>query len=537
MAETGKKTPKTMNIVTLLEKMKSGRLNSMEDYKNMKYGIRVTTMEAEERFRRSENAKIKHECIYDEGSSECFWSVQRTRRPELNCNRGEKTSVIPPLCEQVTSALFLNNNDLLVGGGVSNNQLFFVSMKEVRNSNRMFKMLGENKINMAEYSLKMTPNTCKSVKNITEVLPKTKMPEWSRGVKGLEMNEYKNLIICSAKNGCDLAVLKLDQNIAKDENSYAESSEVISEAKNVKNPYLYTENTKFKMKTSAGTVTSFGMGSAHSRPISDMTWWRNQIAVTSGEDGLVAFWNLDKDSPKEMKEEWPNTILSITEAGVVKISNRLHQQQIFCVDRNKKRTRSNLVGVDEIEGTEMIVTCASEGSTHIIDGNEARLVEKRWFPSEHLPGRLRRDTGIIIDQDVCQDSKEIIVATAYKLMITDPRTPTDTILNISENELMFKHGFLTAVNTEDKIIAIGHRSGAISFYDRRNNKIFGDVGEDRSNRQIWSLGPSWQSQKEEACDTYPVRVLKSRGHRLLAGGGPIYNNGEYWSMSMLTLFE
>ena len=57
MAENVKKTPKTMNIVTLLEKMKSGRLNSMEDYKNMKYGIRVTTMEAEERFRRSENAK------------------------------------------------------------------------------------------------------------------------------------------------------------------------------------------------------------------------------------------------------------------------------------------------------------------------------------------------------------------------------------------------------------------------------------------------------------------------------------------------
>ena len=131
MAESIKKTPKNMNMVTLLEKMRAGRLNSMEDYRNMKYGIRVATMEATEKFRESESKKTnKHDCIFDEGSDECLWS-QRTKRPELNCNRGEKTSVIPPLCEQVTSALFLNDNDLLVGGGVSSNQLFVVSMKEV----------------------------------------------------------------------------------------------------------------------------------------------------------------------------------------------------------------------------------------------------------------------------------------------------------------------------------------------------------------------------------------------------------------------
>ena len=61
MAESIKKTPKNMNMVTLLEKMRAGRLNSMEDYRNMKYGIRVATMEATEKFRESESKKTnKH---------------------------------------------------------------------------------------------------------------------------------------------------------------------------------------------------------------------------------------------------------------------------------------------------------------------------------------------------------------------------------------------------------------------------------------------------------------------------------------------
>ena len=122
-----------MNLTTLLEKMRSGRAISVEDHENMNYGIKITTIEAAERFQRSKSVKIKH----GTGSSD----YKRARSPELNCNRGEKSSVIPPLTEQVTAALFLNDNDLLVGGGVSSNQLFLVSMSEVRESNRMFKKL------------------------------------------------------------------------------------------------------------------------------------------------------------------------------------------------------------------------------------------------------------------------------------------------------------------------------------------------------------------------------------------------------------
>ena len=538
-----RRIPDTVSIPFVLNQMQIGKTR----YRDINYGTRVIAVQnvdMEKVGRNMTESSGEEVEISQDGKKDAIY-----KPAPLNCHSGLKVSVIPPTCEQVTGAMFIDSNFVLLGGGVTSNELYVVDVKEVRRANSKFKETARDG-SVKPDSLKMAPDIGRSVERVSRILPKTNNSWWTRGTKGLKMNRPEDLIICSAANGCNLAILKIQQN-----EHWGEGLHMANEAKNKdgiiknpkeenKNPNQFNDDEKYALQSKAGTLMRWGVGMAHSRPIAGFAWLADYIAITAGEDGLVALWDVRKNNPKEIQDQWPTGMVQITERGVGRISNRLHQRKMIAVNSFIKNRRFELVGVNEIAGTGKIVSCAAGGSVHIMDGVTATHAEKRCLPQEQLPIKMSPNTKIFVAQDVSNEIREVVAATNYKLMMVDDRKPDYTqIVNICENELMPRHGRITAVNAKDELYSIGHVSGAISFLDRRTNKILGDEGDDRRQRKIWNLGPSWLSvtdgrlDQDEPFDYYPVRTMCTRGHRLLAGGGPISCNGLTWAVAMMSLFE
>ena len=104
-----------------------------------------------------------------------------------------------------------------------------------------------------------------------------------------------------------------------------------------------------------------------------------------------------------------------------------------------------------------------------------------------------------------------------------------------------KNGPITTVCVKNQIVTMGHNSGCISFFDKRNKKMI-EHTENGDNRRVnWSLGPSglpYADSQVDQTDYYPVKTCVQDGFKLVAAGGPIWNpiRGSY-SMGALSIFE
>ena len=100
---------------------------------------------------------------------------------------------------------------------------------------------------------------------------------------------------------------------------------------------------------------------------------------------------------------------------------------------------------------------------------------------------------------------------------------------------------ITTVCVKNQIVTLGHNSGCISFFDKRNKKMIESAEDDNKRRVNWSLGPSglpFADSSQADHDYYPVKVIIQKGFMSVAGGGPIWNprRGSY-NMGALSIYE
>ena len=200
-----KRIPDPVSMPFVLNQMQMGKTR----YKDINYGARLAAVQNVDMIEVKENTA--------ESSSERVRNIRYMcqdamyKPATLNCHSGMKVSVIPELTEQITGATFIDSNFVLLGGGDSSNELYVVDIREVRKANSKFKE-NARRVGVKPDSLKMSPDTGRSVEKVSRILPRTNNSWWTRGTKGLKMNRPENLIICSAANGCNLAILKIRQN-------------------------------------------------------------------------------------------------------------------------------------------------------------------------------------------------------------------------------------------------------------------------------------------------------------------------------------
>ena len=62
-------------------------------------------------------------------------------------------------------------------------------------------------------------------------------------------------------------------------------------------------------------------------------------------------------------------------------------------------------------------------------------------------------------------------------------------------------------------------------------------------KEVYNIEPSWLADRLDKApdsgpfDIYPVRAIARQNHKIIAGGGPVTCNGEYWPMATLSVFE
>ena len=466
-----------------------------------------------------------------------------------------KQSVVPEMCEAVTSILPLDNENVLVGTGESENNLHIVNMKKVREANYKFKKSCEK----PEGPRLSRPETENSVMDLTKLLPRTEQVQWKGGVKGLSMNKDGTMIACSSRNAKDLTVLGFDKS-KKWTEECKEMNEMMNRQENRtpiyncfeviirgwhKHPTLPNEFEDeidhFGIFTRGGLLKRFAHGQCHTRTITDTCWIGDEQVVSVGDDGYIILWDLDGEKSVEEREQWPTQILSVSITGIAKISSRLHLKEVFRTP-GALQNRAKIVGINKIGETGKIVTSTSKGRVHIMNGVSAVGSDVWKLPKSYLPISFLPEIKVIIAQDVHQTTGEVIVATPYHMMFIDHRQskPTGVVRVYDCGDLgQLKNGPVTKINAECGFIIVGHKSGNLNLFDRRMCKIVKDKDE------VYNIEPSWLYDRLEKIpyspsgpfDIYPVKAISKIKHKTIAGGGPITCNGEFWAMGTLSFFE
>ena len=332
-----------------------------------------------------------------------------------------KQSVVPETCEIVTSILPIDNENILVGTGSSDNDLHMVNMKKVVEANYEFK----NSCAKPKGKRLSTPKTEKSVMKLTKLLPRTAQVQWGGGVQGLSTNKDGTLIACSSRNGKDLTILGLDRNkkwsyeckdmneaLSKEEIPVYNWAEIIIRGwhKNPTLPNSFEVEDKFGIFTRGGFLNRFAHGQGHTRNIVDTCWIGNKQVVSVGDDGCIILWDVDEEKPAEEREQWPTQILSVVERGITKLSGRIHQRKVFS-EPNALTDRAKLVGIDMIGGTGKVLTSTTRGKIYVMNGINANNSDVWEFPGKYLPISFLPETRVVVDQDVHQATGEVIVST------------------------------------------------------------------------------------------------------------------------------
>jgi len=200
--------------------------------------------------------------------------------------------------------------------------------------------------------------------------------------------------------------------------------------------------------------------------------------------------------------------------------------------------RAKLVGIDNIGETGKVVVSTTKGRVYIMEGINARGSTKWMFPKEYLPVTFLPEVKVVIDQDVHQTTGEVIVSTAFHMMLLDHRQPKATGIVRVYDTGDLGNGPITKIKAGCGFIIVGHKSGNLNLFDRRMGKII-------ENREgSYNIEPSWLCDRHERAqysgqpfDIYPVKASALNGHKIIAGGGPVSCNGEFWAMGTLSFFE
>ena len=525
--------PKVMNVSKAITEMQMGRRAE----KDLCYGTRVAAMKAFELY-------AKEHRIHN----------MMTMQPTFNL----KQSVVPESCEEVTSILPIDKNNILFGTGSTENEIHMLNVPKMREANYEYK-----KSCRSVFGRMSKPRTNESIQRLTKLLPRTAEMQWDGGVKGLTMNTDGTLIMCSSRNGKDLTFLKIDRS-----EKYSEERAEINEERSTKEQAIYTwadaiiygwnknptlpkhfkdENGEdfedFALYSKGGLLTRFGQVQAHTRNITGTCWYGNEQAISVGDDGFMIYYDVDETKSVEERSSWPTKMVSITkkkdQSKVVRTSNRIHQREILSspTDRND---RARLIGVNKINGSGKIVTCTARAKIIITDGVDPKNPDVRSFPREHLPiNNFLPYTKLLAAQDVHQSTGEVVVATPYHIMLLDHRREKPTAVgNVYDTgKVGLRNGPVTTISADCGIINIGHKSGNIRMLDRRTCEIIND------GKEVYNIEPSWLADRLDKApdsgpfDIYPVRAIARQNHKIIAGGGPVTCNGEYWPMAALSVFE
>ena len=469
-----------------------------------------------------------------------------------------KHSVVPPTCEEVTAILPLDNENVLIGTGTSENEIHCVNWRKVREANFEFKKSRSD----PKVPVLAKPRTEHSVQRLTKLLPRTADVQWHGGVQGLTMNDDGTLIMCSSRSAKDLTILQFDRN-----EKLTEERVEINEERSRNERIVYTwadaiidgwqrnptlpnhfrtddgeEIKKFGLYTKAGLLTRLGQGQGHTRNITGTCWIENKRAVSVGDDGCVVMWEVDETKSEEERSTWPTKMVSVTkrrdENEVVRTSNRIRQREILSTP--ERDDRAKLIGVNKISGCGKIVTCTTRAKVLIMDGVSPNNPDIRSVPCEHLPiSKFLPETRLLTAQDVHQATGEIVVATPYHIMLLDHRSEKLTaVMDVcGGGRFSLYNGPATAVSAGCGLIAVGHKSGNIQMFDRRTCKVIPD------GQAAYNIEPSWLADHLERAvdagpfDVYPVKCIARQNHKIIGGGGPVTCNGEFWTMATLSIFE
>ena len=530
--------PRMLSVPDAINKMRLGG-NANRD---LCYGARIAAMRSYEEF-------AKEKGVHNMMDMKSIFNI--------------KHSVVPPICEEVTTILPLDSENVLIGTGSSENELIVVNWRKVREANFEFKRSRNELRKNINFPILSKPRTEFSVQRVTKLLPRTAEVQWHGGVQGLTMNDDGTLIACSSRSAKDLTILAFNR-----DEKWSEDREEINEESSRRERVIYTgfdslihgwqrnptlpnhwrteddkEIKKFGLYTNAGFLERFGQGQGHTRNITGTCWYGNKQVVSVGDDGYVVLWDVDETKSEEERESWPTKMVSVTKKEdqneVVRTSNRIHQREILST-LGERENRAKLIGVNKINGCEKIVTCTSRAKILIMDGVSPNNPVIRKVPCEHLPiSKFLPETRLLTAQDVHQDTGEIVVATPYHFVLFDQRKEDPTaVVNVYEKgRVGLYNGPVTAINAGCGLICVGHKSGNIQMFDRRTCKVITD------EKQAYNIEPSWLADHLDKAvmdgpfDVYPVKAIARQNHKIIAGGGPVTCNGEFWTMATLSIFE